>query len=637
MFTKRQTNVLEIILQNPSGITGANIGERLSVSSRTIRNDISHINSLLGNVNISISSSHKSGYYLKSEYVDELKQILNNEKGLNSDYHLDDHRDFVVLGKILFEGKQNVYDLSEILFVSTRTVYKVIKSLQESMENKYFFNGIKYEKEYVFVEASEEEIRKLLFKIVSISVFKKTISLKEVQIVFDDNFSLKELESICDKVKKCFIDKKKFVDEEYIIILSWLIYIAQIRNSNGFLNQQSTIKLTDKVALKTIEDLLEAGIKISKNDIEAVYKFLWTKKLTSENRISETTNIILNDFIYTIRDRYDVDLKDSDNFLENLLEYMEYMLRRIQSEYQFVNSIKSEIKNRYPFAYEISMLIVEIVYKYFNKYPVDDEVANIAIYLEPLLDNFSYKNKLLMITDSRVGINSLIQRWIDDNFYNKVEIIGKVSLNQLNNYKDINDAEIIISPINIGKEVKIPTCVIESIPDNNDIKRLKQIMHKVNIGNKFEDIIMKYFDEDLIEIYDNEYSLNEVIMEQAKKLKKIGCILNEKEFIDDVLAREREYPTILGESIMIPRPRRVCSKKVLISVALLKKPIYYKGKNIRLVFLSTQAHKTSYDLSFLFELFKRVALDKCILRSLVDLEDKSEFLQAFINVSKNIK
>ena len=54
MFTKRQTNILEIILKNTSGITGSNIGEKLSVSSRTIRNDISQINSLLSNDNITI-------------------------------------------------------------------------------------------------------------------------------------------------------------------------------------------------------------------------------------------------------------------------------------------------------------------------------------------------------------------------------------------------------------------------------------------------------------------------------------------------------------------------------------------------------------------------------------------------------
>ena len=637
MFTKRQTNILEIILKNTSGITGSNIGEKLSVSSRTIRNDISQINSLLSNDKISVSSSHKSGYFLKGEYIEKLKEILNNEKGINSDYYLDDHRDFVILGKILFEGKQNIYDLSEILFISTRTVYKVIKGLQENMANKYLFYGIKYEKEYVFVEASEEEIRKLLFKIVSISVFKKTISLKEVQIIFDDNFSLEELDSIRHKVKKCFIYKKKFVDDEYITILSWLLYISQIRSDNGFLNKQSTVRLTDKNALKTIDDLIESGVKLNKNDIEPIYKFLWTKKLTSENQIREITNVVLGDFIDAIKERYDVDLYDSDNFLEKLLEYMEYMIRRIQSEFQFVNSIKSDIKNRYPFAYEISMLIVEIIYKHFNKYLADDEVANIAIYLEPLLDSFNYKTKMLMITDSRVGINSLIQRWINDNFYNKIEVVGKISLNQLKDYKNIGDADVIISPINITKEVKVPTCVIESIPNNNDIKRLKQIIHKVSMGNKFEDIIKKYFDESLVDIYDKEYSLNEVIIKQSKKLKKIGCILNEKEFIDDVLARERDYPTVIGETIMIPRPRNVFSKKVLISVAILKKPIYYKGKNIRILFLSTQTYKVSYDLSFLFELFKRVALDKRILRSLIDLEDKSEFLKVFIDLSKNIK
>ncbi|MBM6839304.1 hypothetical protein H9X77_13950, partial [Clostridium saudiense] len=124
---------------------------------------------------------------------------------------------------------------------------------------------------------------------------------------------MKELNSICDKVKNCFINKKKFVDEEYITILSWLLYIAQIRSSNGFLNQQSKMTLTDKKALKTIDDLVQAGVKLNQNDKESIYKFLWTKKLTSENKINTITKIILSDFINAIKERYDVELKDSDN------------------------------------------------------------------------------------------------------------------------------------------------------------------------------------------------------------------------------------------------------------------------------------------------------------------------------------
>lgn len=637
MFTKRQTNILEIILKNTSGITGSKIGEELAVSSRTIRSDISQINSTLTNIEMIISSSHKNGYYINLEYVEKIQEILNKERDLNSDYHLDDYRDFIILGKILFEGKQNIYDLSEILFVSTRTIYKVVRGLQEKMASKYFFNGIKFEKEYVFIKASEEEIRKLIFKLVSISVFKNTISLKEVQIILNDNFSVKELDLICSKVKKCFRDENNFVDEEYIIILSWLLYIAKIRNDNGFLIQQSDVNLTDKNALKTIDALVQAGVKLNKNDIEFIYKFLWTKKLTSENKISEMTTVILKDFVDVTKERYDINFNDSNNHLDNCLEYMEYMLRRIQSEYQFVNTIKDDIKKRYPFAYEIAMLIVEIVYKYFNKYTTDDEVANIAIYVEQLLTNFSYKTKVLMITNPRIGIDGLIERWINDNFYNKVEIADKISVNQLMDYKEIEDIDIIISPTNIIKEVKVPICVIESIPDNNDIQKLKEVIHRINIGNRFVSIIKKYFDKNLIDIYDEEYTLQEVIIKQAKKFKEIGCILNEEEFVEDVLLRENEYPTVIGESVMIPRPRRVFSEKVAVSVVILKKPIYHKEKNIRILFLSTQAHKASYDLSFLFELFKRVSLNKYILRSLIDLEDKDGFLEKFIELSKNIK
>ena len=107
-------------------------------------------------------------------------------------------------------------------------------------------------------------------------------------------------------------------------------------------------------------------------------------------------------------------------------------------------------------------------------------------------------------------------------------------------------------------------------------------------------------------------------------------------YIDDVLMREKKYPTIIGESLMIPRPINTFSNKTLVSPIILKKPISYNGKNIRIIFLLTIEEKLDYDLSTLFELFKRVALNKDILKSLIDIDNEDEFLETLSNLSKNI-
>lgn len=47
VFTKRQTEIIEYIMNNVSGITGDKLAKYFGVSSRTIRNDILQINSAL--------------------------------------------------------------------------------------------------------------------------------------------------------------------------------------------------------------------------------------------------------------------------------------------------------------------------------------------------------------------------------------------------------------------------------------------------------------------------------------------------------------------------------------------------------------------------------------------------------------
>lgn len=635
MFTKRQTNILEILLKNTSGITGSMIGEKLSVSSRTIRNDISQINSLLSNNDISISSSNKSGYFLKVEYIGKLKEILNNEKGVNSDYYLDDHRDFVILGKVLFEGKQNIYDLSEVLFVSTRTIYKEVKNLQDELVKKYYFYGLKFEKESVFIKSSEEEIRKLIFRIVSEHVLRKSITLKDIKILFNDNFNLKKLNNITNKIKDYFIINEIFIDEDYIRLIIWILYIVEVRNSNNFFIRKSKLKELNEGILALIDALVDEDIKLQENDIAFIHDFLWIIKLENKDTISNSTIKVVDEFIRQINDRYNIELEDNNVILENITVHIEYMLRRVKNDYQLVNTIREDIKYRYPFSYEISMLIVNIVYDAIGKYPIDDEVANIAVWIEQLVTYFNKKVKVLVIPNSRLGINDLIVRWIKNNFYNSIEIIDSIPAYALKDYKRLNEVEIIISNNKITDVPSIPVYIINKIPDIKDLDKVNDIVHNIKIGRKFKNVIKKFFDLNLVSIYKEEISLKQAILNGVNELK-INNISDINMYIEDVLMREKKYPTIIGESLMIPRPINTFSNKTLVSPIILKKPISYNGKNIRIIFLLTIEDKLDYDLSTLFELFKRVALNKDILKSLIDIDNEDEFLETLSNLSKNI-
>ena len=99
MFTKRQHEILSIVLNQANGIKGTSLAELLGVTDRTIRNDIAAVNRILKTYNCMISSSQQNGYYITN---DQRQNILTlaNRKNVEAD-NID--RLYELLGIILFE------------------------------------------------------------------------------------------------------------------------------------------------------------------------------------------------------------------------------------------------------------------------------------------------------------------------------------------------------------------------------------------------------------------------------------------------------------------------------------------------------------------------------------------------------
>lgn len=77
MLSERQKKVLSIILDNPKGIKGAVLAEKLHVTTRTVRNDIASINMTLMNSHCMIQSSKRAGYFVMKNNVSQIRECLS--------------------------------------------------------------------------------------------------------------------------------------------------------------------------------------------------------------------------------------------------------------------------------------------------------------------------------------------------------------------------------------------------------------------------------------------------------------------------------------------------------------------------------------------------------------------------------
>lgn len=118
-LSNRQFLLISILSNEKKPISAKELASVLNISPRTLRYDISSINSE-EHENIIISS--KQGYYLNSNH--KIYALLNN-------IHQDNSHEIVkyIALDLLSNNECSVYDFCEKAYISESTVYKLIKSL----------------------------------------------------------------------------------------------------------------------------------------------------------------------------------------------------------------------------------------------------------------------------------------------------------------------------------------------------------------------------------------------------------------------------------------------------------------------------------------------------------------------------
>ncbi|SHH46105.1 BglG family transcription antiterminator [Virgibacillus chiguensis] len=641
MFTERQKEIIELILKNPNGIFGAKLADKLNVSTRTVRNDIASINKTLIHESLRILSSNKKGYYLLPAYIQTLTAFMNPTTNIQRQgFQNQEQRLYVILGKVLFLKEQDCFQLADELYVSEQTIFKDLSKIRQLLETKYKIQPMEIQHNQIHFSVSEEEIRYLLFKILKELILSdKPDYLSDVNLLVNGHLDQKEFDLLTIKMKNYLASQKLVIDDKSFEMMVGAIYLTVLRNRFGFTIKSDVQSYFNGNVSSLLQELMESGIDIKEKDKTSLNRFFWSLKIpTSSNSLEENISItaltILNEFRREVLDKYSIDLKESVETMENLKVHMEYMLRRLDTNYELSNPIINDIKKRYPFSYEVAMLIVHIVYRYQEKYLADDEISYIAIYIEIFLRKNNNRLKTIVISDTSMGINDIIHNWLTSNFRNHVEVVACMPLIALDSYVENHQVDLIITTNILNLNQAIPCHVIERIPERSDYYSLTNKIHKIKNSNRYEKLILRMFSEEFVDIYEEEQlTFEELIKTMAQKLKRHHRITDMEGYVKDVIQREENYPTTIGKHFMIPHPLSSFANKTTVHVAVLKKPLLHKGEKIRLVFLLAIENKMDDDVSTLFHFMQQLALDQDSIASLLDADGKEAFLEKIIALS----
>ena len=158
-LTPRQRRLLYTMQYEKGLVSGRRLADLLRVTDRTIRTDIKTINAALAPYHARIVPSKAKGYYFEAEDPDRITKLNSVNKAL---FVRENRVRYLSLALLSRDEPQNLYDLEDELYVSTTTLAGDLSALKREYVYHYPFIGLVQEKNFIWIDDTEEKKRILL-------------------------------------------------------------------------------------------------------------------------------------------------------------------------------------------------------------------------------------------------------------------------------------------------------------------------------------------------------------------------------------------------------------------------------------------------------------------------------------------
>src|SRR5699024_8837343 len=172
---KRQLLTIEILYQQKDWVTLSELSKRLNCSVRVLKDDVAHFKNNFKQFTIETSNNG-------------IRLNVNENAGLISlyQYILDHSMAFNLLENIFLNEKKTIAELTEVLYVSSSTIYRLVDLLNNRLEDK----NMHIETNPCRIVGSEEEIRYFFYnyfheKYSSLAWPYKSINEKGLNMLLD--------------------------------------------------------------------------------------------------------------------------------------------------------------------------------------------------------------------------------------------------------------------------------------------------------------------------------------------------------------------------------------------------------------------------------------------------------------------
>lgn len=630
----RQKRILEILKEKKSWITGKELSTMLSVSDRTIRNDMESLRKECEGL---IESSVRYGYRINREALrknDPGHGSPGRRKGIPQ---TSGERCKYIIEKLLFSARKlNIFDLQYDIYVSEFTIKNDMKKVSEMLEK---YEGVELVRtdSHIFLKGSEECKRSVYKDLLANETRGNFININKIDELFP-NFDLIKVKNTLEEILGQYHYRVR--EETFPMLMIHVgVSIQRMMNCNYVETDRCRSEIRDtkeyQIAMAFFTKVT-ASLCFDLNENEVV---LFANLLIGRQRstlfdqkkeyLVQAEELMVK-IISTVRQRYDIDFSGDVIFKDGIVLHLQNLLERIRYRAVVSNVCLTEIKKTYPLVFEMSVFIGHVIEKYTGSSISEDEIGFLAIHLGAAYDrlNIKYFYHVVLIQPNSNTLTGACSDKILERFGERIVIDAVLKYYEASVIEKLRP-DLIISTIPLTHKLDIPMISISMFVNTGDeykIFRAIAELDKRHYKTEFDNFIKCLILQDYYFYHLECDTWEDVISYMCNRLYEGGRV--EESFQESTFARERMAFTSFSYGYAIPHALNYSAIHSTMSIAILKKPVQWGEYQVRLVLLLAVRDDERELLKIFFDWLGNICDDTLLLSKIM----KAESAEAFVGL-----
>lgn len=619
-MNRRQQKLLLILLENKEAQLVSKLADTLSCSEKTVRNDLGTIKNYVESetngdlvrkpglgVYIEVEEYERTRLYQTFSSVDPTKEeVIERQRRIEVAYEL-----------LMTKAPISIQSLSERYYVNRSVIRKDLEDIRLWLLDHGLDLHSK-QKVGLRIEGDEMGRRKALSNISEFvsdetlvhSFLKKQFSPYEISLVESELRSLQDEHAI------------SYTDEAHENLLLHILFtIKRVKQRQGIALQDEDFERVTSTAefqwAKGMLKKLEIVFVVHFPEEEIAYLALHFIGAKRRDRREDEVEIdqFARELVVRMSELTSLSFYDDEALLEGLRVHLYAALNRITYGLSLTNPMLHEIKQMYPYLFDLLIgLSSEFQEKHGIKVP-EDEAAYLTLHFEAAVErlhsNRGKRKRAVIVCHLGVGMSQLLRTKLERKFAS-LTILDCISRGDLSSILKNENVDLVISTVPLEAE-DVPTIVISPLLNIEEESKLEAFITKLDQSGR-SDIFTSYVKPDFVSIYHEPVHRFKVIEELSNVLYHNDKV--KKEYAAHALERERASSTSIGSGIAIPHGDPALIKESAIAVAVMKEPIEWGKENVSLVFLLAVKNDKSEDTRALFKEISSLSENPLLLREI---------------------